>query len=185
MAPWKQTLLKSLGVGIGIGVGFAICVASYAWYTSRPGPQKPWDASAITASFLSADTAGEDNHLRFLYILENHTEQDYRVRTTSELLLSAVVQENDSLTGGGHAKFQDNSIFLPAKQHVEVEIELPEYRFPGERHPNDTPEEHKKYKDAVRKYLNDNLSRLNGFAAFDDATRYRINFPNGWRPTKN
>ena len=183
MAPWKQLLLRSLGVGVGIGVGIAIAVGVYAWYSSRPKPEKPWDASAITASFLSADTAGEDNHLRFLYILENHTEQDYRVRTTSELLLSAVVQENDSLTGGGHAKFQDDSIFLPAKQHVEVEIELPDYHFPGERHPNDTSDEHKKYKEAVGKYLNDSLPRLNGFAAFDDTNRYRINFPNGWHST--
>lgn len=182
MATWKRILLKALGAGVGIGLAIAISVAVYVWYLSRPVPQKPWDARAITASFLSADTAGEDNHLRFLYILENHTERDYRVRT-SELLLSAVVQEKDSLTGGGHAKFQDDSIFLPPKQHVEVEIELPDYHFPGERHPNDAPEERKRYRQAVKKYVSDNLPRLNGIAAFDDANRYRINFPNGWQST--
>ena len=84
------------------------------------------------------------------------------------------------MTGGGHAKFQDEEIFLPTKDHVEVEIVLPDYHFPGERHPNDNPDERKKYHDAVKKYVDDNLPRLNRFAAFDDANRYRINFPNGW-----
>jgi hypothetical protein len=89
MAPWKQTLLKFLSVGIGIGVGLAISVAFYAWYSSRPKPQKPWDANAITASFEWADTSDKDNHLRFVYILENRTDRDYRV-ATSDLLVSAV-----------------------------------------------------------------------------------------------
>ncbi len=111
METWKRILVKSLGIGVGIGVGLATSVGFYAWYASRPVAQKPWDASAITANFLSADTAGEDNHLRFLYILENHTGRDYRVRT-SELLLSAVVQEKDGLTGRGHAKFQDDDIVV-------------------------------------------------------------------------
>jgi hypothetical protein len=182
MAPWKQILLKSLGVGVGIGVGLAISVGLYAWYVSRPMPEKPWDANAITATFRMADTAGKDNHLRFDYILENHTEQDYRIKT-SELLLSAVVQDKDTLAGGGDVKFQDDSVFLPAKQHAEVEIELLDYYFSGETRPNDTPEERKKYKEGVEKYVNDRLPRLNGFAAFDDAKRYRINFPNGWHST--
>jgi hypothetical protein len=181
MASWKQVLLKALGLGVGIGVGLAISVAFYGWYVSRPVPEKPWDANAITASFRSADTAGKDNHLRFGYILENHTDSDYRVKT-SELLLSAVVQDKDSLAEGGDVKFQDDNVFLPAKQHAEVEVELLDYYFTGDRHPNDTPEERRKYKEGVKKYLNDSLPRLNGFAAFDDAKRYRINFPNGWTP---
>ncbi len=78
MAPWKQILLKSLGVGIGIGVGLAMSIAFYAWYSSRPKPPKPWDANAITAAFEHADTNGENHHLRFLYSIENHTDLDYQ-----------------------------------------------------------------------------------------------------------
>ena len=77
---------------------------------------------------------------------------------------------------------EEDTIFLPAKDHAQVEIELPSYRFPGEKQPKDaaTAEEFKKYHDAVKKYVDDNLPRLSGFAAFDQANRYRINFPNGW-----
>lgn len=73
MASWKQIVLKAFGVGVGIGVGIAVSVGLYAWYASRPVPQKPWDTNAITASFLLVDSIGDDNHLRFVYILENHT----------------------------------------------------------------------------------------------------------------
>ena len=127
------------------------------------------------------DTVGNDRHLRFVYIVENHTDHDYRVSTLL-LLLSAVVRAKDSLAGGKAAKFQDDEIFLPAKQHAEVKIELPDYHYSG-REIGDNPDDRKKYHDAVRKYVNNDLPQLNGFAAFDDATRYRINFPNGWCET--
>ena len=115
--------------------------------------------------------------------MENHTERDYRV-STSALLLSGTAKEKDTLVGGADVKFQDDSLFVPAKQHAEVDIELLEYYFPAETNPNNSPEEHKKYDEAVKKYVNDSLPRLNGFAAFDDANRYRINFPNGWHSTQ-
>jgi hypothetical protein len=164
-------------------VGLAISVAFYAWYSSRPKPQKPWDANAITATFESADTSGEDHHLRFLYSLENHTDRDYKIETAI-LQVSAVVGQKDSLSGAGQVKFQDESVFLPAKQRVLVNLEMPSYHYPGsDVLLRDTPEERKKYRDAVKKYVNDELPRLNGFAAFDEISRYRINFPNGWRET--
>lgn len=180
MATWKQIVLKSLGMGIGIGIGLALAGGFYVWNSSRPVPPKPWDAAAITATFLYADTTGDDNHCRFRYILANHTDRDYRTKT-ADLTLSAVLHEESSLTGAGtgDVKFQEDTIFLPAKDHAEVEIELPGYTFPGGSHPNDN-DGMEKYRTAVQKYVDEHLPRLNGFAAFDDANRYRINFPQGW-----
>lgn len=184
MPAWKRILLKSIGMGIGVGVGLAPAVGLYAWYSSRPVPPKPWDSKAITATFVTADTTGDDSHLRFRYILENHTNQDYRVRT-SDLYLSAVLQEQSTLTGSGNGavKFDEDAIFLPTNDHEQVEIELPSYGYAGVKRPANTAsdEEYEKYRDAVKKYVNENLPRLNGFAAFDEANRYRINFPNGWQ----
>jgi hypothetical protein len=183
MDAWKRILLKSLGIGIGIGIGLALAVGFYLWYSSRPVPPKPWDAAAITANFLNAGTTGDDNHFRFSYSLENRTDRDYRVKT-SDLMVSAVLQEKSTLTGSGNGevKFVEDMIFLPAKDHAQVQIDLPSYWLPGGKQPKDTDskEEKKKYHDAVNKYLDDNLPRLSGFAAFDDTNRYRINFPNGW-----
>ena len=181
MAPWKSILLKSLGVGVGIGIGLAICVGGFAWYSSRPKPEKPWDANAITAIFEHVDTVGENHHLRFLYALENHTDADYRT-DTSILQVSAIVGEKGNLTGAGQVKFQDQSIFLPAKQRLLVELEMPNYRYPGgDALESDTPEGRKKYTDAVKKYVKEELPRLYGFAAYDEIDRYRINFPASWK----
>lgn len=181
MAPWKSILLKSLGVGVGIGIGISLCVGTFAWYSSRPQPQKPWDANAITATFEHVDTGGDNHHLRFLYSLENHTDADYRT-DTSILQVSAVVGEKGNLTGSGQVKFEDQNIFLPTKQRVLVELEMPTYRYPGnDVLASDTPDERKKYRDAVKKYAKDDLPRLYGFAMFDEINRYRINFPSSWK----
>ena len=111
-------------------------------------PAKLWPATvfstaspllvAITAMFLFADTAGDDNHCRFRYILENHTDRDYRIQT-SALTLSAVRTEKSSLAaaGTGEVKFAEEMIFLPAKDHAEVEIEIP-YSFPSGSRPSDS-----------------------------------------------
>jgi hypothetical protein len=180
MDTWKRILLKFVGMGLGIGIGLALAVGFYVWHSSRPVPPKPWDSAAITATFLYADTTGDDNHCRFRYILENHTDRDYRTKT-ADLTLSAVLQEKSSLTGAGtgEVKFEEDTIFLPAKDHAEVEIELTGYSFPDRSQPNDN-EGVEKYRDAVKKYVDEHLPRLNGFAAFDDTNRYRINFPKGW-----
>ena len=181
MAPWKSILLKSLGIGVGVGIGIALSIGVYAWYYSRPRPQKPWDANAITATFEHIDTGGDNHHLRFLYALENHTDTDYRTET-SILQLTAIVGEKGNLTGTGEVKFQDHNIFLPAKQRVLVVLELPDYKYPGtDVLSSDTPEGRKKYRDAVAKYVNDDFPRLYGFAMFDEIYRYRVNFPSSWR----
>ena len=95
-----------------------------------------------------------------------------------------MLREQSTLTGSGNGdvKFDEDAVFLPAKDHAQVEIVLPSYRYAGVKQPADTApaEEHKKYHAAVKKYVDENLPRLNGFAAFDEAKRYRINFPNGW-----
>jgi hypothetical protein len=185
MAPWKQILLKSLGVGIGVGIGFAICVASYAWYSSRPKPLKPWDTNAITATFEHADTAGANHHLRFLYSIENHTDLDYAIEAANLRVSAVIAPDNSLLSGEKQVKFQDENVFLPAKQRVLVILEMPGYLYPGsDVLVHDTPEERKRYRDAVQKYVSDDLPRLNGFAAYDEINRYRINFPSGWKPAK-
>jgi hypothetical protein len=74
-------------------------------------------------------------------------------------------------------------MFLPAKQHAEVKIELAPYHYTGHQPKSDHADNRKKYREAVKKYVNDTITQLNGFAAFDDVNRYRINFPNGWGPT--
>src|SRR5258708_14946708 len=110
--------------------------------------------------FEHIDTNGENHHLRFLYRLENHTDRDYKIETAI-LQVSAVIGQDDSLTGAGQVKFQDESVFLPAKQRALVDLELPDYQYPGsDVLLRDTPEERKKYRDAVRKYVNDDLPRL-------------------------
>src|ERR1700692_897317 len=122
MAPWKNILLKSVGVGIGIGIGLGISMAVFAWYSSRPIPKKPWDQSAMIATFEYVETRGEDHHLIFLYTLENRSDNDYKT-DTDILQVSGLVAPKNSLAGDGGVRFEEHGIFLPAKQRALVRLE--------------------------------------------------------------
>jgi hypothetical protein len=178
MPTWKRILLKSFGVGVGIGIGLGVVVGFYIWHSSRPVPQKVGFKG--DNGDLPHSRHKRDDSLGFSYILENHTNQDYRMKTL-DLHLSAVLGERGTLTSDD-VKFVEDAIFLPAKDHAQVGIVLPSYRYAGVKQPPDTApgDEHKKYHDAVKKYVDEKLPRLDGFAAFDDASRYRINFLNRW-----
>ncbi len=157
LALWKKILLRSIGVGLGLAIGTALILACYAWYSSRPRPQKPWDTNALTATFDYVTTHGDDHHLRFFYVVENHTDSDYTLLTAA--LVATATMEDGHLSGdNASVNFKDSSLFLPAKQAVETAIDLPDYHYldPSELARN-TPDERKKYDAAVAKYVTEQL----------------------------
>lgn len=178
MQTWKQILLKAFGLGLGIGLGFGVFLAAYLWYVSRPVPEAPWNSNAITASFRMVDTEGDDQHLVFSYILENSSGRDYRVKAAG-LSVAGVIKEKNSLSGFGYVKVQQDAIFIPAGQRAVLSLALPDYKYTERPNPDDD-EELSKYREALRIYVDKELSGLNGFAAYEDANRFQINFPNGW-----
>ena len=56
------THVKAVGVGIGIGGGGNFRSVFYAWYSSRPEPQKPWDAGARERHGVSTRTTSSFLH---------------------------------------------------------------------------------------------------------------------------
>jgi hypothetical protein len=46
---------------------------------------------------------------------------------------------------------------------------------------NANADEHKKYKEAVEKYIADEFTNLEGFDLLDETNRYEIIFPAGWK----
>src|SRR6185295_3484102 len=85
-----------LSVGIGVGIVIAIVLGLISWRASR---SKPWDNSAISASFdyvdLDSDSNGNPKSFLFHYILQNNSDRDYRIRDSSQLLI--MLRHGDSL----------------------------------------------------------------------------------------
>ena len=88
-----QRLLRigvfGLSAGIGLGIVIAIVLGVFSW---RSSPPKPWDNSAISAAFDYVDAESESNGdpktFFFHYILQNNSDRDYRIRDSSQLLIT-------------------------------------------------------------------------------------------------
>lgn len=96
----------------------------------------------------------------------------------SGLRLSAKLKEESSLSRFNEVEKIDYPIFVPAKKRVRFSIHLG-YPYPLEANPKAYVDERKKYRQAVEKYISDDLSNLDGFDLLDETSRYEIIFPNG------
>ena len=186
MAGWKKALLIGVGWGIGTVVGLAVVVGTYIWYDNRPKPPvppKPWNLSAIKADYDYAYTEGDNNNIIVYYTLENTTDFDYRVEDGQNVLMSAKLEKQNNLSPFGGRGRVDYPIFVPAKKRVRFAVHL-SYPYSVKEKINADTEERKKYRQAVEKYITDELSNLDGFDLLDETDRYEIIFPAGWKRSK-
>jgi hypothetical protein len=180
LTDWKKPLFIGIGWGLGMGVGLAIIVGGFLWYKSRPKPPKPWNATALTATFDKVDNTGDDQHILFYYVLENRTNADYRVDEKNGIELTAKLKEEKSIMTMG-SEFQKISlpIFVPANQRLRVQIEIP-YSYRMTQPPFSAKEDRKKFQDDLQEYVRTEIGNLDGFVLFDSKERYQISFPRGW-----
>jgi hypothetical protein len=160
------------------------------WYKSRPEPPKPWNTSALKASYDSIDTEGDKSTFVFYYILENETNNDYKIENAEHITFAARLEQEKSLSidsmGGADQLFKlDYPLFVPAKQRVRIAIHFAETyggseKIRGNDYGAASLEELRRFHKAVTDDLKKEDSNLDGFVFFDETNRYQINFPRGW-----
>jgi hypothetical protein len=183
MTEWKRPLLVGAGWGFGMAIGLAIVFAGLLWYEGRPKapkPPKPWDTASIKAEYDYAYTEGDKNEIVSYYTLENTTVFDYRVEDDHYVTMSARLRKQNSLSPFSEREKIDYPIFVPAKKRVRFPIHI-SYPYPIKEKDNANGEERKKYREAVEKYVRDEMGNLDGFDFLDQTNRYEIVFPGGWR----
>jgi hypothetical protein len=179
---WKRLLLIGVGWGLGTAFGLAILVGIFLWYEGRPKPPvppKPWNSTSIKADYDYAYTEGDGNNIVVYYTLENMSDFDYRVEDGHNMTIGAKLKKESSLSPFNETGKIDYPIFVPAKKRVRFPIHL-SYPYPVKENPKADVDERKKYRQAVEKYLSDELGNLDGFDLLDETSRYEIIFPNGW-----
>ncbi len=182
----EKPLFIGIGWGFATAVGLALLVGGFLWYQSRPKSPKPpkaWDTAAIKADYDSTNTEGDKNTVVFYYTLENTTDFDYRIEDAQSVLMSATLMKQKNFSPFGENERIDYPIFVPAKKRVRFRIHLG-YPCPVKEKENADLEERRKHRKAVEKYVADELTNLDGFDFLDEANRYEIVFPAGWKRAK-
>jgi hypothetical protein len=183
MTDWKRALLIGVGWGVGTALALAILVGGFLWYDSRPKPPtppKPWDSTSIKAEYDTAITEGDNNDVVIYYTLENTTAFDYRIEDGHEVNMNAKLGQQNSLSPFNERQRIDYPILVPAKKRVRFAIHL-NYPYPAKEKANDNLEERRKYRQAVEKYISEEMGNLDGFDLLDATNRYEIIFPGGWK----
>jgi hypothetical protein len=181
MTTIRKVIISSIIGGFSLAVTLAIIIGIVAWFNHRPTPPKPWDKLAITATYDSLNTEGQENYVVFHYTLQNNTAYDYKFADLTNILLMAKLKRQKSLSGQKNDEwlYPDFPIMIPAKQRIRFTLHT---KFPYDKSlkKNATRAEREQYSKKIEAYANKEWSNLDGFVLFDETARYQIEFPKGW-----
>lgn len=163
-----------------LGFLVALLIAALILYarSSSTGP-RPWNSSAITATYVGTQLRQLDSGNTALYLayeVQNHTDSDYRLADGPQALVMTRLRVDGSLSSQQQVRLSYPT-FLPARQRARVALEiLSPYGWPAE---NDAA-----FQDKLRDFVNQRLADAQSFVLFDQADRFQIEFPSGWQELK-
>jgi len=170
----SQTVRFATSIFVTLILGFTAGM----WYSRRGhqdrGLQDRWNTSALRPTLRAAQLEGEAEKLSplFSYQLENTTNQDYSIRSVSDIELF-VRDEGalDNWMGSGSGLAIDLPVVVPAKQKANVTIHL---RLV------DREQSASSSQADVAKFLRDRKriwNRYDGIVLLDQRRHYQIDFP--------
>ena len=159
----------------------ATALTAVIWLYVRPGVRspKPWNSSAITATYIGAQLRELDSGNAALYLayeVQNHTDSDYQLADGPAALVMSRLRADGSLSSQQRVRLSYPT-FLPAQQRARVALEiLSAFSWPADGDPA--------YQNRLRDFVNQRLIDVGAFVLFDQADRFEIEFPSGWQELK-
>jgi hypothetical protein len=144
------------------------------WYSHRPRREKPWNQSAIKATPSGIDFSVQADRAVaiFKYSFQNTTQRDYTPASDARLMVR--LPEGMGYRDAPGITLQQN-LYVPSGQKVNVSLTLPilysDYNFSEQKSKNEKQ---------IEAFIERRLAEIDGFALFDPANRYKVDFPNGW-----
>lgn len=180
MDNWKKWFFRAAGFGAGFATVGAIVLGIIAWWSNRPPKPKPWNPNAITAAFSTMSSEGEKNTLEFIFTLENHTDNDYRVSDGSQAHLGAQLHDANEISfEQGDFLKADYPIYIPAHDKVRFMLHVG-YPFAEKEDLNPSDDARHDYNTKLAAFATKEFSNLSGFVLMDENARYKIVMPSGW-----
>jgi len=119
---WRRILILSGITGAAFALTFLLASATIDWYRSQP---RPWNTTAIRATFDSLDTEDASNALVFYYVLENMTHIDYEVADKSKVVLSGKLHSQNALGPEYEYATMNYPLFIPARKRIRIGVHIP------------------------------------------------------------
>ena len=164
-----------------LGFFLALVLTATIWYgtTRVRSDPKPWNSSAITATYVGAQFRELDSTNAALYLayeIQNHTNTDYRLADGPGAMVMGRLRADGSLSSQEQVRLSYPT-FLPAGQRARIALEiLRPFSWPAESDPA--------FQDKLREFVNQRLADVQAFVLFDQADRFQIEFPGGWQELK-
>jgi hypothetical protein len=163
-----------------LGFLIALALTAVILYARSGGTTvRPWNSTAITASYVGTQLRQIDSGNVVLYLayeVQNHTDSDYRLADGPQGLVMTRLRADGSLSSQQQVRLSYPT-FLPARQRARVALEiLSPFGWPAE---NDAA-----FQDKLRDFVNQKLQEAQAFVLFDQTDRFQIEFPGGWQELK-
>lgn len=166
MALWKKLGLIALAVG---GLAPVLILLKFPGARFFAGRASGWNSRAIESTLAGVRVRELDpGHAAvvFLYDLDNRTDNDYRLASGPNVVIMSRLQPSGSLSSDQQVSL-DSAAFVPAKNRTRISLELKHsFDWPAQR---DAAAERQ-----LRQFVADEVSGLQGFVLFDQASRYQI-----------
>jgi hypothetical protein len=168
--PLKKMMVWAAWTAAGIFVLAAILLAvEFHRFGSTNAAPNSWNSSAIHGTLAAVRVRELDpTHAAviFFYDLENRTDSDYRLSSGPSVVIMSRLQSGGILSSDQHVSL-DAAAFVPAKNRTRIALEITHgFEWPVQR---DAVAEKQ-----LRQFVVDQISGLEGFVLFDQATRYQI-----------
>ena len=181
METWKRILLRAAGFGGGFAITAAVVIGLLIWCSGRPKKPKPWNKTAVTASFEPVDTEGEQNTFSVAYTLQNNTDTDVQITDKTSVRLAALLTRSKSFSfdQSDGLLSTEYPIYIPAKSRALFHLHI---KYPSDLKDdvNASQDVRHDWETKVCKYMTDQFNNLDGFAMLVDTERYEVDMPNGW-----
>jgi hypothetical protein len=182
---WKKLAIRAFFAGAGFAITLAVSAGAALWYHNRPERPKPWNNTALKATFDTMDISAShwtDTYsypVGFYYNVQNNTDTNYQFSGTTFTPM-AVLSDGNVLSKEFGSR-QDGNVtvdgpaFIPPGGTARITIRV-SYYYPD----GFTKADQADVKKVIASF-NNRLKELNGLVLFNEENHYRINLPEGWK----
>ena len=162
--------------GAGLVLLTIFITGAAAFKGRRSETSKSWNQEAIKATYVTTQLKETDkahSTLTLSYDLENNTDSDYRLDAGPGVVILSRLKADGSLSQQEPLRLS-YPVFLPAKQHARLSIEMTQpFAWPIEEDPA--------YVEKLREFVKQRLASVGEFALFDQASRAEVRLPGAWQ----